>query len=131
MNTRTLRREHNEKGFDLHHGGGFFIAAAVGLTYWIHRAQFPAEMASVQDDGVYFGMSERALTKIKGEPSEIENDIGDTPLDVYAFTENLYGKTAESEYFFSKTLFGKELTKVSCDIRFENGVLTVDVESQY
>ena len=58
-----------------------------------------SDALGVQDDGVYFNMPPKELTKVKGTPAEI-NEYKDMLKVNYHFEEVLYGYTCETLYGF-------------------------------
>ena len=94
----------------------FLIIVLVFVVIFLILLMLQKEYLSIQNDNVYFNMSEKALEKIKGKPIEINHDIGDTPFDEYIFIEQIYRYQAKSSYAFYQSLFGLKLNRVFIEI---------------
>lgn len=81
---------------------------------------FNKKYVSIQNDGVYFGMSYNKLVKIKGQPYETLKSGLDTPFDYYSFHEEIDGYSAESTYVFDNSLFGSKLFSVNISVQIDD-----------
>ena len=103
-----------------------FIVGALILLIFFTK---PKEYLSIQNDKVFFGMSTNELIKIKGDPIEINSDIGDTPFDEYVFIEKLFGYNTRGSYSFNKSFFGLKLQSayfVVDNLNYDDAKLCID-----
>ena len=82
---------------------------------------------AIQDDGVYYDMSESALMAIKGTPTERCADTEITPFRSCDFQETIGGFPAYSGYTFYCAPFGTKLTQVSITISCDTPSSAQDV----
>jgi len=105
------------------------IVSFFGIIVLVVLLVLPKEYLSIQNDGVYFNMTDKALEKIKGKSIEIEHNIGDTPFERYIYAEQMYGYQARCSYSFYKSLFGLRLRRVFVeisDISFDDANTVID-----
>ena len=57
----------------------------------------------INDNDVYFDMRKSSLLDIKGEPYEINKNIGDTPFDEYVYMEKIDSYEASFSYVMNKS----------------------------
>ncbi len=107
------------------------IAAGTALTVF---SMLPArQFVLVQDDGVYFNMTENQLEKIKGTPAEIDQNEAVSSKKCYRYKEQISGYEASVEYWFAKDLFREKLFEVSLlipNISYENAYELVTLFSE-
>ena len=96
---------------------GFATILLIGLSIYTISSMLPKTYISIQNDGVYFDMSEKQLMRIKGTPIKIDREIGDTPFDRYVFADQLYGYQAESEYHLLRTWSGLKLRRAFMEVK--------------
>lgn len=86
-----------------------FIVVAVALCVFLLYVFRTKDYVAVCDDGIYFGMSEKAVERIKGTPEKVSNS-SETYYTFYTFNETIYGYPVKSTYGFFAWL---KLTEVS------------------
>lgn len=96
------------------------VILVVAITAFAFSAGRDRDYVSIQDDGVYFGMSYNKLVKIKGQPYETLKSGLDTPFDYYSFHEEIDGYSAESTYVFDNSLFGADLFSVDVSVQIDD-----------
>lgn len=98
-----------------------------GIGVYVLLPVSPRDYVSLQNDGVYWGMSDKALEAIKGKPQQINRNIGDTPFDEFVYNETIYGYQAQCRYGFFKSGWGRQLSNVYVMINNVNPETTEDL----
>ena len=95
-----------------------FAFVGLVLCLWEYLLH-PRVYVTIQDDSVYYDMSESALIATKGTPTERCSDTEVAPFRSCDFQETICGFPAYSGYTFYCSTFGTKLTQVgmtiSCD----------------